>query len=69
MVYFTDNSRCKEFEVSKSSWGEMTDDFMFRQCDFKEFKGVKISQKHMYAYAMFDNHPYLSLRLSKTNFS
>lgn len=68
-VYFSENSNLKNYEVNNSAWGEMTDDFMFRQCDIKMFEGKKISQKHMYAYAMLSKDMFLSFHLSKLDFT
>lgn len=69
MVYFTDNAPLKAYEVNKSVWGEMTDDFMFRQYDILEYQGIKVKQKNMYAYGMFDNDLFVSVHLSKENFT
>ena len=68
-AYFSENSNLKKYEKNVSNWGKMTDDFMFRQNDITEFEGVKISQKHMYAYTMFDKDLFVIVHLSKTNYS
>ena len=68
-AYFLENSNLKKYEKNVSNWGKMTDDFMFRQNDITEFEGVKISQKHMYAYTMFDKDLFVIVHLSKTNYS
>jgi len=68
-AYFSENSNLKKYEKNVSNWGKMTDDFMFRQNDITEFEGIKISQKHMYAYTMFDKDLFVIVHLSKTNYS
>ncbi len=68
-AYFSENSNLKKYEKNISNWGKMTDDFMFRQNDITEFEGVKISQKNMYAYTMFDKDLFVIVHLSKTNYS
>jgi len=69
MIYFSDNSPLKKYEVNKSGWGNITDDFMFRQCDILEYEGIKIRQKNMYAYCMFDADLFVSVHLSKENYT
>ncbi|MDX6181443.1 hypothetical protein SGQ44_07120 [Flavobacterium sp. Fl-77] len=69
MIYFSDNSPLKKYEVNKSGWGNITDDFMFRQCDILEYEGIKMRQKNMYAYGMFDNDLFVSVHLSKENYT
>jgi hypothetical protein len=68
-AYFSENSNLKKYETNNKAWGEMTDDFMFRQNDILEFQGVKIKQKHMYAYAMFGKDLFVNVHLSKVNFT
>lgn len=68
-VYFSENSNLKKYESNNKSWGQVTDDFMFRQNDIFEFEGVNIKQKHMYAYAMFGKNIFVNVHLSKTNFT
>ena len=69
LVYFTEESNLKKYETNNKSWGEMTDDFMFRQNDIEEFEGKKIKQKHMYGYALFGKDMFLNVHLSKVNCS
>ena len=68
-AYFSENSNLKKYEINAENWGKMTDDFMFRQNDISEFEGVKIHQKHMYAYTMFDKDLFVIIHLSKVNYS
>ena len=68
-VYFSDNSNLKKYEKNNSSWGEMTDDFMFRQNDILEIQGMPIKQKNMYAYAMFGKDLFVNIHLSKVNYT
>lgn len=68
-AYFSENSNLKKYETNNKAWGEMTDDFMFRQNDIMEFQGVKIKQKHMYAYGMFGKDLFVNVHLSKVNFT
>jgi len=68
-IYFSENSNLKKYEINGTAWGEMTDDFMFRQNDIMEFQGVKIKQKHMYAYCMFGNDLFVNVHLSKVNYT
>ena len=69
MIFFTQNSKLKPLEKNSKSWGEMTDDFMFRDVDLPEFNGLKINQKHMYAYGMMRKDLFVNVHLSKTNCS
>ena len=66
-AYFSEGSNLKKYEVNKNAWGQMTDDFMFRQCDIKNFEGKEISQKHMYAYGMLSKDMFINFHLSKTD--
>jgi hypothetical protein len=68
-IYFSDNSNLKKYETNNNNWGKMTDDFMFRQNDIEEFEGIKIKQKHMYVYTMFDKDLFVNIHLSKTNYT
>ncbi len=68
-VYFSENSNFKKYEVNQTAWGEMTDDFMFRQFDIQMFEGKKTSQKHMYAYAMLSKDMFISFHLSKSDYT
>ena len=68
-LYFSDNSNLKKYETNNQSWGEMTDDFMFRQNDITEFEGIQVNQKHMYAYCMFGKDLFVNVHLSKTDYS
>ena len=54
---------------NNEKWGEGTDDFMFRQADIEDFNGIKMKQKHMYAYGMFDKDIFINVHLSKTNYT
>jgi hypothetical protein len=68
-AYFSEHSNLKKYETNVVNWGKMTDDFMFRQNDITSFEGMKIHQKHMYAYSMFDKDLFVIVHLSKTNYS
>lgn len=65
-VYFKNNSNLKKMEENDISWGEMTDDFMFRKNEIN-LQGSKIIQNHMYGYAMFNNDLFVIIHLSKMN--
>lgn len=69
LIYFSDNSNLKKYEKNNKSWGDMNGDFMYRQHDIFEVEGVKISQKHMYAYSMIDKEMFAYMHLSKTNWT
>lgn len=69
LIYFSERSNLKKYERNNNSWGEMTDDFMFRQNDILEIEGVKMKQKHMYAYCMFGKDLFVNIHLSKTNYT
>jgi hypothetical protein len=66
-LYFSESSNLKKYERNNVGWGEMEDDFMFRQNDILELQGIKINQKHMYAYAMFGKDLFVNIHLSKIN--
>jgi hypothetical protein len=66
--YFKNYSNLKSMEKNDSSWGEPTDDFMFRQNDVV-INGTQFSQKHMYGYAMVDKDLFVNIHLSKTGCS
>jgi hypothetical protein len=68
-IYFSENSNLKKFEKNNASWGKMEDDFMFRQNEIEDFEGIKIHQKHMYAYGMFDKDLFVNVHLSKTGYN
>ena len=68
-IYFSGNSNLKKYETNNKSWGEVTDDFMFRQNDILEFEGKAIKQKNMYAYCMFGKDLFVNVHLSKVNFT
>lgn len=68
-VYFLENSQLAKYETNRATWGEGEDDFMFRQADIKDFNGIKLKQKHMYAYGMFDKDIFINVHLSKTNYT
>lgn len=67
--HFTITSNTKELETNEQKWGEVTDDFMFRQADIEEFMGHKLHQKNMYAYAMIDTDIFVQIHLSKIEYS
>lgn len=67
LLYFSSNSNLKNYESNKQSWGEMTEDFMFRQADIVEFDGKKVNQKNMFAYCMFGKDLFVNIHLSKVN--
>ena len=64
--YFKNYSNLKSMETNDKSWGEMTDDFMFRENEIN-IEGTKFTQKHMYGYAMFGNDLFVNVHLSKMN--
>ena len=68
-VYFSTNSNLKDYETNVETWGDITDDFMFRQCDIKEFRGIKMKRKHMYAYCMPDKDLFVQVHFSKDNYT
>jgi len=68
-TYFANYSNTKEWETNEQRWGDPKDDFMYRQTDIKEFKGQKVNQKNMFAYAMFGNDLFVNIHLSKINCS
>lgn len=65
-AYFKNYSNLKSLETNDKSWGEMTDDFMFRE-NVINIEGTKITQNHMYGYAMFGNDLFVNIHLSKMN--
>lgn len=69
LIYFSENSNLKKYEKNNKNWGDMNGDFMYRQYDIIEVEGVKISQKHMYAYCMIDKEMFAYMHLSKINCS
>ncbi|MEM0577388.1 hypothetical protein [Flavobacterium polysaccharolyticum] len=64
--YFKNYSNLKNMETNDKSWGEMTDDFMFRE-NVIHIEGTKFTQNHMYGYAMFGNDIFVNVHLSKMN--
>ncbi|HCW06291.1 MAG TPA: hypothetical protein DGG95_02880 [Cytophagales bacterium] len=66
-AYFINYSNLKKYEDNNASWGQATDDFMFQQNDIRNFNGIKINQKHMYAYCMPDKDLFVNIHLSKVN--
>ena len=68
-TYFSESSNLKKFEKNQTAWGNMEDDFMFRQCDILEIAGQKIRQKNMYAYGMLDKDLFVNIHLSKINYT
>jgi hypothetical protein len=68
-LYFSETSNLKKYESNNVNWGKADDDFMFRHNDILEVEGVKIKQKHMYAYAMFGKDLFVNVHLSKVNCS
>ena len=64
--YFKNYSNLKKMEENDESWGEMTDDFMFRKNDIN-LGGGNIKQKHIYGYAMYGNDLFVNVHLSKMN--
>jgi hypothetical protein len=64
--YFKNYSNLKSMETNDKIWGEMTDDFMFRE-NVIQLEGTKITQNHMYGYAMFGNDLFVNVHLSKMN--
>ena len=68
-IYFSTNSNLKRYEKNDETWGDVTDEFMFRQNNILEFEGVKMRQKHMYAYGMLGKDLFVNVHLSKTNYT
>lgn len=68
-IYFSDNSNLKKYETNSNGWGQMTDDFMFRQNDILEFEEIITKQKHMYAYCMFGKDLFVNVHLSKVDYT
>jgi len=68
-TYFSTNSNLKDYETNVETWGDLTDDFMFRQSDITEFQGVKMKRKHMYAYCMPDKDLFVQVHLSKPDYT
>jgi len=64
--YFKNYSNLKSMETNDKSWGDMTDDFMFRE-NVVPIKGTEFTQNHMYGYAMFGNDLFVNVHLSKMN--
>ena len=67
-TYFL-NSNLKKYEQNNATWGAATEDFMFRQNDILDFEGVKMKQKHMYAYCMIERDLFVNIHLSKINYT
>jgi hypothetical protein len=68
-MHFSQNSKLRKYEKNSATWGKMEDDFMFRQNELEDVEGVKIHQKHMYAYGMFDKDLFVNIHLSKTSYT
>ena len=66
--YFKNYSNLKKMEENEKSWGEITDDFMFRKNEIN-LSGSKIKQMNMYGYAMYGNDLFVNVHLSKMNCS
>ena len=66
-IYFSSGGNLKPYEKNDKAWGAAEDDFMFRQADIFDFRGMKVNQKHMYAYAMFAPDLFVNIHLSKEN--
>ncbi|MES2545425.1 MAG: hypothetical protein V4548_11100 [Bacteroidota bacterium] len=66
--YFKNYSNLKKMEENDESWGEVTDDFMFRKNEIN-FEGSKVKQTHMYGYAMYGTDLFVNVHLSKINCS
>lgn len=66
--YFKNYSNLKKMEENDESWGEMTDDFMFRKNEIN-LEGSKLKQENMYGYAMYGNDLFVNVHLSKMNCS
>ena len=67
-TYFKNYSNLKKMEENDESWGEITDDFMFRKNEIN-LPGSKIKQENMYGYAMYGNDLFVNVHLSKMNCS
>ncbi|MBP6732503.1 MAG: hypothetical protein KA149_10615 [Chitinophagales bacterium] len=69
LSYFSNYSNLKKYEKNAQSWGEVTDDFMFRQTDVVEFENVKVNQKNMNGYGMAGDDLFVNVHLSKTGYT
>ena len=67
-TYFKNYSNLKKMEENEESWGEITDDFMFRKNEIN-LEGSKIKQENLYGYAMYGNDLFVNVHLSKMNCS
>jgi hypothetical protein len=67
-AYFKNYSNLKSMEKNDSSWGELTDEFMFRKNEMP-IEGTKFAQTNMYGYAMFGKDLFVNIHLSKMNCS
>ena len=67
-TYFKNFSNLKKMEENDESWGEITDDFMFRK-NVINLAGSKVKQENMYGYAMYGNDLFVNVHLSKMNCS
>lgn len=63
-AYFKNYSNLKSMEKNDSSWGEPTDDFMYRKNEV-QIQGTNISQTHMYGYGMFGKDLFVNVHLSR----
>jgi len=68
-AYFAENSNLKKYEKNIEKWGKLADDFVFKQSDINDFKGIAIKQKHVFAYSMFDNDLFVNIHLAKSNYN
>jgi|SRR6478735_5281212 len=66
-IFFSSNSQLRKYEINQSSWGEVTDEFMFRQNDIIVTPTLK--QKHMYGYCGFGKDLFVQVHFSKGNCS
>lgn len=64
--YFKNYSNLRKMEKNDQTWGEPTDDFMFRE-NIITIEGTQITQNHMYGYAMFGDDLFVNVHLSKMN--
>lgn len=66
-TYFLTTSRTSKIESGKSSWDN--DDFYYQDSNIEEFSGVKVHQKNMKAYCMYDDDLFVQVHLSKINYT
>ena len=68
-AFFSESSNLKKLERNQKAGGNMEDNFMFGQCDILEIACLKVTQKHMYTYGMFDKDLFVNIHLTKINYT